>query len=71
LPLVGYGMLVRLQVSGSALQTAMLFFALPTSTAIYVLSSQLGSDTALASATIVVSTVLSFFSLSVVMILFF
>jgi hypothetical protein len=49
----------------------MLFFALPTSTSIYVLSSQLGSDTALASATIVVSTVLSFFSLSAVMILFF
>jgi hypothetical protein len=71
LPLVGYGMLVWLQVSGSALRTAMLFFALPTSTAIYVLSSQLGSDTALASATIVVSTVLSFFSLSAVMILFF
>jgi predicted permease len=71
LPLVGYGMLVWLQVTGSALQTAMIFFALPTSPSIYVLSSQLGSDTALASATIVVSTVLSFFSLSAVMILFF
>jgi len=71
LPVVGYGMLAWLQVAGPALQTAMLFFALPTSTAIYVLSSQLGSDTALASAAIVVSTVLSFFSLSAVMILFF
>jgi hypothetical protein len=71
LPLAGYGMLAWLEVTGVALQTAMIFFALPTSTAIYVLSSQLGSDTALASATIVVSTVLSFFSLSAVMMIFF
>ncbi len=71
LPIVGYFLLRHLQVTGAAFQTAMLFFALPTSTAIYVLSSQLGSDTALASATIVVSTVLSFFSLSTVLLLFF
>jgi predicted permease len=71
LPLVGYGLLRHFEVTGTAFQTAMLFFALPTSTAIYVLSSQLGSDTALASATIVVSTLLSFFSLSAVLVLFF
>ncbi len=71
LPLTGWLLLDRLGISGAAFQTAMIFFALPTSTAIYVLSSQLGSDTALASATVVVSTVLSFFSLSAVMMLFF
>ena len=71
LPLVGFSMLRQFDVTGAAFQTAMLFFALPTSTALYVLSSQLGSDTALASATIVVSTLLSFFSLSIVLVLFF
>ena len=45
----------------------MVFFALPTSTAIYVLSSQLRSDTRLASAAIVVSTAGSLASLSVVL----
>jgi malonate transporter len=39
----------------------MLFFALPTSPAIIVLSSQLNSDTEFASAAIVLSTMLSFF----------
>jgi predicted permease len=42
----------------------MVFFALPTSTALYVLSSQLNSDTELASAAIALSTLLSIFSLS-------
>ncbi|MFZ0447992.1 MAG: hypothetical protein WAL98_02010 [Desulfatiglandaceae bacterium] len=40
-------------------------FALPTSTAIYILSSQLNSDTELASASVVLSTILSFASLTV------
>jgi predicted permease len=43
----------------------MIFFCLPTSTAIYVLSSQMNSDTELASASIVVSTLFSFVTLSV------
>jgi predicted permease len=42
----------------------MVFFALPTSTALYVLSSQLNSDTELASASIALSTFLSLVSLS-------
>jgi predicted permease len=50
-------------------QTGMIFFCLPTSTAIYVLSSQLNSDTELASAAIVVSTLLSFGALSVALLL--
>lgn len=71
LPLVGCLMFDLFGVTGQAFQTGMIFFALPTATSIYVLSSQLGSDTALASATIVVSTLLSFFSLSLVLVLFF
>jgi len=42
----------------------MIFFALPTSTAIYVLSAQLNSDVQLASAAIMLSTLLSLISLS-------
>jgi predicted permease len=45
----------------------MIFFALPTSTALYVLSAQLNSDTRYASATIVLSTILSFFPLTFVL----
>ncbi|MCF8078304.1 MAG: AEC family transporter [Desulfobacterales bacterium] len=69
-PAIGYGLLQWWEVTGPAFGTGMIFFALPTSTAIYVLSSQLNSDTELASASIVVSTVLSFVSLSAVLLLF-
>ncbi len=69
LPLAGYLFLHLFQVEGIAFKVAMLFFALPASTAIYVLSSQLHSDTELASAIVVVSTVLSFLSLSLVLLL--
>ena len=48
----------------------MLFFALPTSPAIIVLSSQLNSDTEFASGAIVLSTLLSFFSMSAVLMTF-
>lgn len=67
LPLAGWGYLHLLAVTGLTLKVGMIFCALPTSTAIYVLSSQLGSDTRLAAATIALSTVLSFVSLSVVL----
>ncbi len=70
LPLVGLGFLKLFGVEGLALQIGMFFFALPTSTALYVLSAQLNSDTQLASATIVISTALSFIPLSVVLIYF-
>jgi hypothetical protein len=52
-----------------AFKTGMIFLCLPASTAIYVLSSQLNSDTDLASAAIVVSTVLSFVSLSIALLI--
>ncbi len=69
LPLIGYLLYRLFQVDGVPFQTGMIFFCLPTSTAIYVLSSQLNSDTELASAAIVVSTLLSFGALSVALLL--
>jgi predicted permease len=69
MPVLGWFALNRLQVTGPDLLTAMLFFAMPGSTAMYVLSTQLGSDADLSSAVIVLSTLASFFSLSAVMLL--
>jgi len=66
-PLTGYFFLTRFGVTGLQYQVSMLFFSMPTATSIFVLSSQLNSDTDLASATIVLSTILSFFSLSLVL----
>ena len=69
LPLAGYTVYKLAGVDGIGFQVGMLFFCLPTSTALYVLSSQLNSDTELASSSIVVSTILSFFTLSVALLL--
>lgn len=69
LPLFGLLFYSLFQVTGLPLKVGMIFLTLPTSTAIYVLSSQMNSDTQLASASIVVSTVLSFVSLSVALLL--
>ena len=66
-PLIGYSLMSAFKVSPVPFQVGMVYFALPASTAIYVLSSQLNSDTELASAAIVLSTILSFFSLSVIL----
>jgi malonate transporter and related proteins len=69
LPLLGFVFLSLFQVTGIPFQVGMIFFALPTSTANYILSSQLKSDLNTASAGIVVSTLLSPLSLAVVMLL--
>lgn len=69
LPLTGYVLLKAFNVTGVPFKTGMIFFALPTSTAIYVLSSQLNSDTELASASIMLSTLLSFVPLSIVLLI--
>ena len=69
LPLTGYFMLSAFNVSGRPFKVSMILFTLPTSTAMYVLSSQLNSDTDLASANIFLTTILSFFSLSLVLML--
>lgn len=71
LPAVGYGFMRLLAIGPADIRVGMLYFALPTSTTIYVLSSQLNSDTRYASAAIVMSTLLSFFSLSGVLVFFF
>jgi predicted permease len=69
LPLIGWWAVRLAGVSGPDVLTLMLFFALPASTAMYVLSGQLDSDTQVASAIIVLSTLLSFLSLSAVLLL--
>ena len=69
LPVAGYLLFRWFQVAGMPFKVGMIFLTLPTSTAIYVLSSQLKSDTQLASASIVLSTVLSFLSLSVALLM--
>jgi predicted permease len=67
LPVIGYMIMRLADVVHGDMAVGLLYFALPTSTAIYVLSGQLNSDTELASAAIVLSTALSFISLSVVL----
>ncbi len=69
LPLTGFILLKVFGVTGIPFKTGMIFFCLPTSTALYVLSAQLNSDLELASTAIMVSTLFSFVSLSVALIL--
>ena len=69
LPLFGLLFYSLFHVTGVPFKVGMIFLALPASTAIYVLSSQMNSDTELASAAIVVSTLLSFLSLSVALLM--
>lgn len=71
LPLAGYFFLRLFDVTGQPLRVGMLYFALPTSPAIFILSSQLNSDIRLASAAIVVSTLLGLVSLTLVLAIFF
>lgn len=67
LPAIGWFLMNRFSVAQGFYPVGMLFFALPTSTAIYVLSAQLNSDTELAAASVVLSTGLSFFTMSTVL----
>ncbi|MCD4723116.1 MAG: AEC family transporter [Desulfobacula sp.] len=69
LPVIGFFLLKIFCVTGVPFKAGMIFFTLPTSTAIYVLSAQLNSDTQLASAAIMLSTLLSFISLSVALLI--
>jgi len=70
LPAVGYCMLRALEVEETSFTVAMLYFALPTSPAIYILSSQLDSDVDLAASGIALSVLLSMLSLSATVLLF-
>jgi hypothetical protein len=69
LPLSGYLFLKTFGTAGISFKVGMVYFTLPTSTALYVLSAQLKSDTRLASAVIALSTLLSFFSLSLALLI--
>lgn len=69
LPATGYLFLAIFGVSGIPLKVGLIYFTLPTSPALYILSSQLNSDTDLASASIAMSTILSFFTLSIALLL--
>ena len=64
LPAAGWFLMKAFGVSGVPFKMGILFLSLPTSTALYVLSSQLNSDTELASAAIALSTLISILSLS-------
>lgn len=70
LPAAGYFFLRAYGVAPIPFKVGMIYFALPTSTAAYILSSQLQSDVDLAAATILLSTLLSIISLSLVMAFF-
>jgi len=69
LPIIGYLFLKIFNATAISFKVGMIYFALPTSTALYILSSQLSSDTQLASAAIALSTILSFISLSVALLI--
>ena len=69
LPITGFLFLKLFATDGISFKVGMIYFALPTSTALYILSSQLSSDTQLASAAIALSTILSFISLSVALLI--
>jgi predicted permease len=69
LPGIGWIFFSLFDVSGIPLKVGLIFLSLPASTAIYVLSSQMNSDTELASSAIVLSTLLSFFALSFILLL--
>jgi hypothetical protein len=67
LPAVGYCLLQLFAVEGIHFTLAMIYFALPTSPAVYILSSQLNSDTRLATSAIIISVACSAVSLSTVL----
>jgi predicted permease len=69
LPGIGYLLLTVFNVAGIAFKVGLIYFTLPAAPALYILSSQLNSDTRLASAAITLSTILSFFSLSAALLL--
>ena len=70
LPVTGYLLFSLSGINSPALVIAMVFFSLPTSPASYILSKQLASDAELAGASVALSTLLSFISLSAILFLF-
>lgn len=69
LPLLGWLFYHLFHVTGLPFKAGILFLCLPTSTLIYILCSQMKSDTRLASSAIAVSTLLSFIPLSLALLI--
>ena len=69
LPGAGWILFQYLGVEAFPMKVAMFFLAMPTSVSAYILSAQLESDPDMAAACIVLSTLLSFVSLSAVMLI--
>lgn len=65
LPMTGWFFMTLFGVAPLPFKVGLIYFTLPISTAIYVLSSQLNSDTKLASASIVLSTLFSMGSMAI------
>jgi len=70
MPLAGWWGLRLAGITGPDFLTAMLFFAMPASTAMYVLARQMDGDPELSSSIIVLTTLVSFFTLSAVLVAF-
>ena len=70
-PLIGYAAGRLLGMSGLELQVAVLFCAMPTAVSSYILADQMNADADLAASAVVVCTILSFFSLSTILLLSF
>jgi len=68
-PTAGYFVGRALGLSGTELQVAVLFCAMPTAVSSYILAEQLHANADLAASSVVICTVLSFFSLSVILFL--
>lgn len=69
MPAVGWFVLNGFGITGPDLLTSMLLLAMPASTAMYVLATQLDGDAQLSSSIIVLTTIASFASLTVVLLL--
>ncbi len=67
MPLCGYGLALWLGLNTDSTRVALILLACPTAAASYVLVHQIGGDEALASGSILLSTVLAVFSLTAVL----
>lgn len=64
MPVVTYFLILGLEASSAEAKIALVFAACPTATVSYVMAAKLGGNEELAASTVVLSTILSFFSLS-------
>ncbi len=67
LPIITYIILTLLGVSGTPKAVGMLYSGLPCASTAYILAKQLGGDTDLMASIITVTTVISVFTLSIIL----